>query len=69
MSRNAGWTRAVYEARYAFRCAGVPSQQVKFDAQPVIDGIADIAHMRLILALAPLLRALDDYCNTVGRIE
>ena len=63
------WDQAVYRARYEFRCACTPSQMIKFDVNPVINGVADIAYMRLLIVFSPLLKALEDFEHKVGELE
>lgn len=69
MEMKQSWDQAVYRARYEFRCACVPSQMIKFDAKPVINGVADIAYMRLLIVFSPLLKSLDDLERKVGELK
>ena len=68
-ARQQEWTRAVYQARYEFRCAGVPSVMEPYVHQPIVEGMADITHMRLVLLCAPLLKTLHELELLVGSIK
>lgn len=62
--------RETYRARYGWRCDVQRLKQIHhFDDLLVIDGIADIAQLRLQQAMLPLTDALDRFIHSVQYLE